>query len=1191
MLEQTQSDLFASLSRQAGPGFLPTAYTARAQLVALIRNIEQLVVGQGLEPIIVYWSSRDCSWLLPDEKTLGKIIAAATRVSAFSQSKLAEAEEFSFILFSQGISLVLYGRIYGETSMGTVYQCVGSVAPHVVRRTFTTLASLWRLVNADELSVLLEARDAAGEPATAPQFVTSLRNSWPISATPPKLLLAKTKEHGVSANNMQPGQAATSLHAGEQRLRELFRRAYDLQSGEASVTGSREHVLGSRAERAMDVLAAYDAAGRAKKLPPANTLREVWTHITKEVRSVYLPDAQKIIQDIILLLRQSGNLGEILQLAIEELVRAVHAERGIIWQLIDGNLVVTAEFASNGHGCFKGLTLGVEESNSIVDEFLSRFPDEFGSGVVQIDDLAKTPDLHKQSPTLAATLELGDVRARLLAQLRCRGTPSGYLELQQCQPREWTEHESQLVQSVSEVLSFVVQQAVDLAKINDDARGRKLINEIAALFRNSSGHNLQDNLARSAKLIADHLDFEYSQVYLYDEAYEKLYPQLKESGPILNKNIAQEKDPFWHVLETGKHKVINPEPETSLKADPYFGKETALIVPLLSEGEKVGVLGLWKRRKEGSRVRSQEKELALTIGNSLASIIRADLAVAKINATRKRQELINEVSKQISQSLKEIGPLMETLVRNLTDYLQLSLCVASLYEPAGKVFYQSRSAGEWSEQDPMSMHQFAEELFSALCHQLSDGQTLILDRKDIASLLADSSLSVIPDLKTVILAPMIQSDQLKGALCMVSVHRDQACPPEDMHMLDELCRWVAINISHKDLFERVERQAVTDAMTGLYNRRYFQEQFSREMERHQRFGHPFSYIIIDLDYLKKINDNFGHHCGDAAIKHIAQVLKKCVRDIDTTARYGGEEFVAILPETDVQGARIVAERMCAAIREAPVEEIGTVTASIGVATFPDDTQERDLLMEMADQALYLAKHRGRNRVCSVSEDLIPSLREKGAEAQVLEKQVQKSKPQEEPSYDLSSVAEHGIIGILGSVMKLIEEKDSYDCDRSPRAAEYASNLAQQLHLSREHVTVISLAAILCNLGKAGVDPDVLQKPGPLSPAEMEQIRRSPIVGKRFLEPARYLHRVAAVIEAARERWDGNGYPRQLRGEEIPLEARVISIIDAFVAMTSDRPYRKALSKEEAMHELYQGSGSQWDPRLVKAFISLLQKEV
>src|SRR5262249_1398177 len=267
------------------------------------------------------------------------------------------------------------------------------------------------------------------------------------------------------------------------------------------------------------------------------------------------------------------------------------------------------------------------------------------------------------------------------------------------------------------------------------------------------------------------------------------------------------------------------------------------------------------------------------------------------------------------------------------------------------------------------------------------------------------------------------------------------------------------------------------------------------------------------------------------------------------------------------------------------------TASVGVATFPNDTDDRDKISELADQALYLAKHRGRNQVCSVSEDLMPSLSQKGEEALEVQQHTIQKKAEELSPIDLKVIAEHGILGLLGSIVKLIEARDAYNKDRSPKAAEYASRLAQALHLSKDHITIISLAAVLNNLGKIAMPEEILQKKGPLSPEGRRIIQQSPVVGAKILEPAKHLHRGAAVIEADHEHWDGSGYPKGLKGEDIPLESRIISLVDAYIAMTSDRPYRAALSHDVAVKLISEGAGKDWDPRLVKLFLSILQKEL
>jgi HD-GYP domain-containing protein (c-di-GMP phosphodiesterase class II) len=202
----------------------------------------------------------------------------------------------------------------------------------------------------------------------------------------------------------------------------------------------------------------------------------------------------------------------------------------------------------------------------------------------------------------------------------------------------------------------------------------------------------------------------------------------------------------------------------------------------------------------------------------------------------------------------------------------------------------------------------------------------------------------------------------------------------------------------------------------------------------------------------------------------------------------------------------------------------------------------------------------------------------------------RKKADESQRIDLQLVAEQGILGLLAQIVKVIEEKDEYDIDRSPRAYEYAGKIAQALNFSKEHAEIVCLSAVLSNLGKLVVPQEILRKRGPLSDEEMKLIKRTPSIGARLLEPAKIFHRVANVIESYHENWDGSGYPKGLRADEIPMESRIISLVDAYTAMTSTRPYRDNLNKDQVVEIIRAGSGTRWDPRLVKIFLAVLQKE-
>jgi diguanylate cyclase (GGDEF)-like protein len=230
-----------------------------------------------------------------------------------------------------------------------------------------------------------------------------------------------------------------------------------------------------------------------------------------------------------------------------------------------------------------------------------------------------------------------------------------------------------------------------------------------------------------------------------------------------------------------------------------------------------------------------------------------------------------------------------------------------------------------------------------------------------AASFAVSGLSAI-DVPGSLEVPLTYRNSIIGVLVVEDDTPNRDWEDEERLMVRTVSDQLAIAISHARLFRHVQTQAMTDSLTGLYNHRYFHERLDREIQMADRNNESLSLILLDLDHLKRINDTHGHRAGDAALCHIASVLKTTVRDIDICARYGGEEFVIILPQCQREAAFHVAERVREAIALQPVPRVGAVTASIGIATYPAPAMTKEELIEMADRAMYLAKDAGRNRV-------------------------------------------------------------------------------------------------------------------------------------------------------------------------------------------------------------------------------------
>ena len=447
--------------------------------------------------------------------------------------------------------------------------------------------------------------------------------------------------------------------------------------------------------------------------------------------------------------------------------------------------------------------------------------------------------------------------------------------------------------------------------------------------------------------------------------------------------------------------------------------------------------------------------------------------------------------------------------------------------------------------------------------------------------------------KSYILVPLSTNKGDFGAFLVLS-SREEVTDSE-INFLSLFAKQIEVAVTIADLFQAVKEQAVTDGLTGLYNRRYFEECIQKEFIRSQRQNQPLTVIGIDLDHLKQINDTYGHSFGDIAIKTVAEVLKKNARSIDIPARMGGEEFNVLLPGVDSKGGMIAAERIRKAIEDSKLDTIGTITASIGVATMFEHSENLEELLELTDQAMYNSKRNGRNQVTLAKPASETSWQETAINAFVDILSKQRIPIEKTLSADLCKKLEdmNSPKEILYSVADILAKTYNPLADQgiTKNKVLLATSLAKRFDLSKAETDNLRIATLLYDIGNLMLPTQILQKREPLTDDEHKHIKEHPVIAARdILRPISTIQDVIPIIEHHHENWDGSGYPNHISGENIPIESQIILIVDAYFAMTQKRAYRPALSSNDALEAIKKDSGKKWNEKLVQEFVTIINSE-
>jgi diguanylate cyclase (GGDEF)-like protein len=358
--------------------------------------------------------------------------------------------------------------------------------------------------------------------------------------------------------------------------------------------------------------------------------------------------------------------------------------------------------------------------------------------------------------------------------------------------------------------------------------------------------------------------------------------------------------------------------------------------------------------------------------------------------------------------------------------------------------------------------------------------------------------------------------------------------------------------------ERVSsRDSISDELLTL---RVFRTQLELEVQRAERYGRPLAVAMVDIDGFRKFNLKHGYAAGDQALAGVGAAIARGTRSNDLACRIGGDEFVILFPETEHTGAHEAVSRILISLENLEAGGVRGHSVSAGIAMLePGGTPET--LLAVASTALEMARAAGGGQAAMFSTTGEEAIGGDG----------------------LASV--HG--DAIAALAVTLAERDRYTSDHSKLVVDLAAKVGETLALDAEGIGRLRTVALLHDIGKVGVPDEILHKPGRLDEREWEIMRQHPVIGERIIRAIPGMGAIARAVRHEHERWDGQGYPDGLAGEQIPIEARIILVCDAYHAMAADRPYRKAMEHREAIAELSANAGTQFDPQVVEALVGYL----
>ncbi len=459
---------------------------------------------------------------------------------------------------------------------------------------------------------------------------------------------------------------------------------------------------------------------------------------------------------------------------------------------------------------------------------------------------------------------------------------------------------------------------------------------------------------------------------------------------------------------------------------------------------------------------------------------------------------------------------------------------------------------------------------------------------------------VLPESRAVLCIPITYGESLLGVLNVES-REENAFSPQDVLIMSTLADLLATALHNAFVFQKLQQQSITDGLTGIKTRRFFWEALSSEWKRASRSGRPFSVVLIDLDKFKEVNDSFGHLEGDLVLARVGRLLEQRCRQSNVVARYGGDEFIILMPETGVDQAQALAERLRLWLAQDAMLAEHAITGSFGVASYPSHGFSAEDIIRVADAGMYAAKHEGGNRVSMAEEfgegEVVAAHRQQMSS--FIEGFLQRDQTGAEDLDELTATLRrlcgegedcdvHVLKESIEALSRAAESREFHAAGHGDMVARYAELIGRALALPPDEVVELAYAGRVHDVGKIFVPERIVAKAGPLTDEEFEQMKAHARVGAEIVATIPGSVMLQKAVEHHHEAFDGSGYPNGLRGEEIPLWGRILALADAFVNMSTERSFAPAKTTEQALLEIEKLSGTRYDGMLVRVLARQLK---